>query len=105
MNSHSNKRRTSPRKKKQRKRIETSKKILLASYASSIVLTSIVVIGSFLGCDTSDITAIASLAWAEVAVSNAFYYKKAAKENVPKVISGMPKEFREQIDINQLLSD
>lgn len=105
MNSHNTKKRVSSAKKKRKKRIETSKKILIVSYASSIALTLIVIIGSFTGYDTSDITSIASLAWAEVAVSNAFYYKKAAKENVPKVISSMPKEFREQLDINQLLNN
>lgn len=105
MNSRNSRRTKSSTKKKRHGRIETSKKILIASYISSIALTLAVVIGSFLGCDTSDITTVASLAWAEVAVSNAFYYKKAAKENVPKVISSMPKEFRGQIDINQLLDD
>ena len=88
-----------------KKKMETSKKIILASYVVAIILSLIVVVGTFLGYEVSNITTIASLAWAEVAVSNAFYYKKAAKENVPKVIASMPEEFREQIDINQLLSE
>lgn len=68
------------------------------------LLSAIVVIGTFLNYDVSNITTIASLAWAEVAVSNAFYYKKAAKENVPKILASLPQEFQEQIDINSLLS-
>lgn len=95
---------STPMQGKHAKKIETSKKILLASYISAAALTITVIIGSFTGHDTSDITTIASLAWAEVAVSNAFYYRKAAKENVPKVIAGMPKECRDQVDINQLLN-
>lgn len=89
----------------EKKRIETSKKIILASYIISGILSAIVVIGTFMGYDTTGITTIASLSWAEVAVSNAFYYKKAAKENVPKVIASLPKEFQEQIDVNILLSE
>lgn len=90
--------------KKISKKMETSKLILLASYLIAIILSLIVVIGSFTSYDMSNITTIASLAWAEVAASNIWYYKKASKENVPKVIASMPKEFIEQIDINQLLN-
>lgn len=87
------------------KKIETSKKILLVSYIIAIILTLIVVIGSFLDHDMTNITTIASLAWSEVATSNIFYYKKAAKENVPKVISSLDKDLQNQIDINQLLNN
>lgn len=85
------------------KKMETSKKILLVSYIAAIALSASVIACSFLGLHTADLTALASLAWGEVAVSNAFYYKKAAKENVPKVIASLDKELRSQIDINQLL--
>lgn len=85
--------------------METSKKIILFSYITSITLSIVVVVGTFMGYDVTNITTVASLAWAEVAVSNAFYYKKAAKENVPKVIASMPIEIREQIDVNQLLNE
>lgn len=87
------------------KKIETSKKILLVSYICAITLTIIVIVGSFLNYDMTNITTIASLAWGEIAVSNAFYYRKAAKENVPKVIASLDENLREQIDINQLLNN
>lgn len=90
--------------KDKKKRMETSKKIILASYISAIILSGIVIVGTFMNYDVTNITTIASLAWAEVAASNIFYYKKAAKENVPKVIANLPKEFQEQIDINTLLN-
>lgn len=92
------------KKKKNKWHIETSKLIILASYIIAIILTVIIVAGSFSEHDMSNLTTITSLVWAEVAASNVWYFKKAAKENVPKVISSMPKEFREQIDINQLLN-
>ena len=87
------------------KRIETSKKILLVSYIFGILLTLVVIYGTFTGYEMSNVTTIASLAWGEIAVSNAFYYKKAAKENVPKVVAGLSDEFKDQIDINQLLNN
>ena len=87
------------------KKIETSKKILLVSYIIAIVLTFIVVIGSFLDLDMTNITTIASLAWGEVAASNIFYFKKAAKENVPKVIASLGEDLQNQVDINQLLNN
>lgn len=37
-------------------------------------------------------------------MANTFYFKKAAKENVPKVIAGLDEHLREQIDVNQLLN-
>lgn len=87
------------------KKIETSKKILLISYITAIILTFIVVIGSFLDHDMTNITTIASLAWSEVAASNIFYYKKAAKENVPKVIASLCENLQDKVDINQLLNN
>ena len=87
------------------KKIETSKKILFISYIVAIILTVIVVIGSFIDYDMTNITTIASLAWGEVATSNIFYFKKAAKENVPKVIASLDKNLQNQIDINQLLNN
>ena len=88
-----------------KKKIETSKMIMLVSYVIAIILSIIVVIGTFMGYEISGVTTIASLAWAEVATGNIWYFKKATKENVPKVIASMPKELREQIDINTLLNE
>lgn len=87
------------------KKMETSKKIILASYIISIILTIIVVIGTFMNYDVSNITTITSLAYAELSFSNVWYFKKAAKENVPKILGSLPEEIREQIDVNQLLNE
>ena len=85
--------------------MECSKKIILVSYVIAIVLTIIVIVGTFMGYEVSNITTITSLVYGEVAVSNAFYFRKSAKENVPKVLGSLPKELWEQIDINQLLNE
>ena len=88
-----------------KKRMETSKKIILASYLAAVVLSAIVVAGTFMGYEMMNVTTITSLAWAEVCASNIWYYKKAAKENVPKVIASLPQEFQQQIDVNMLLNN
>ena len=92
------------KKKKNKKKMETSKKIILASYIIAITFSVIVIVCTFMGLNVTDITTIAALVWGEVAVSNAHYYKKAAKENVPKILSSLPEYVKEQVDINQLLN-
>lgn len=87
------------------KKIETSKLIVWASYAIAIALSLVVIIGTFLGFEVSDITTIAALVWAEVAVSNRHYFQKASKENVLKIAKKIPEEYKDQVDINQLLNE
>ena len=62
----------------------TSKLIILFSWIASIVLTIIVVIGSFMGIETSNMTTIACLAWGELTAAHAFYYWKSKNENRSK---------------------
>ena len=88
-----------------KKRIETSKLILIVSYIAAITLTAIVVYGAFAGVDMSNVVQITLSAWAEVAASNVWYYKKAAKENVIKIAKSLPKDMRDQFDINQMFID
>lgn len=92
-----------------KKKTETSKKILIISYVLAIILTLLVVICSFTGIECSNITTLAGAAWLEVSASNVFYYTMCKRLNVPKVIIGiygdLPSELREQVDINNLLSN
>lgn len=94
--------------KSNRKKIETSKLILLTSYIIGIALTLIVIICSFLGIECSNVTTIASAAWLEISASNVFYYNMNKKLNIPKVIMGiyndLPDELKQEVDINNLLS-
>lgn len=81
-------------------KIETSKLILIVSYLISVILTVIVVIGTFTGNDMEYVTQIALISYAEVSASNIFYYKKATRENIFK---NLPKDYLDQVDINNLL--
>ena len=82
------------------KRIETSKLILLVSYIVTVTLTVIVVIGAFTDNDMAYVVQIAIASYAEVSASNIFYFKKSTRENIFK---NLPKEYKEQIDINNLI--
>ena len=86
------------------KKITCSKKIILASYICAILLTLTVVIGSFMEYDTSNISTIAALAWGEVAVSNAFYFEKAKKENAIKIALNLSKDLGQDFDINNVFN-
>ena len=74
----------------------TSKKILIASYIIAGILTALVVVGTIFGYDVSALGIITSAAYAEVSVSNGFYYNKAKKENVMKIAIGCVRETPEQ---------
>lgn len=80
--------------------METSKIILLVSYINAISLTLIVIIGTFLNYDMSNVTQITIAAWAEVAACNVWYLKKATRENIFK---NLPEKYLENVDINNLI--
>lgn len=70
----------------------TSKKIILASWVTAILLTAVAVVGSFKGCDMTAVSVITTSAWVEVSAANAFYFWKAKKENVMKITIGCVKD-------------
>ena len=90
-------------------KMETSKKILWLSYIIGITLTIIVIICTLLNIECGNITTIASAAWIEISASNVFYYTMNKRLNAPKVVMGLyqdlPKELKDQVDINNLLSN
>ena len=94
---------------KNKKKIETSKKILWLSYIIGITLTVIVVVCSLLNIECSNITTLAGAAWVEISASNVFYYTMNKRLNAPKIVMGLyndlPSELKEQIDINNLFSN
>lgn len=91
------------------RRMETSKKILWLSYIIGITLTLIVVICSFANIECSNITTLAGAAWIEISASNVFYYTMNKRLNAPKVVmhlyDELPKDVKDQVDINNLLSN
>lgn len=80
--------------------METSKLLLAVSYTNAIALTIIVIVGTFLGFDMSNVTQITLVSWGEVAVVNTFYLKKATRENIFK---NLPEKYLESVDINSLI--
>lgn len=93
------------RKRREKKKMETSKVLLVVSYTITIILTILIVVGTFMRLDISNLTQITALSYGETSCCTVWYYKKAAKENVPKVIAGLPQFFQEKVDVNQLLKD
>lgn len=87
------------------KRIETSKLILIVSYAMAVILTVIVIYGAFTYLDMSNVVQLALAAWAEVAATNVFYYRKAGRENVLKIYKSLPEDAKTQVDINQIINN
>mgnify|MGYP003294951875 CR=1 FL=1 len=80
--------------------IETSKLIILSSYLISLALTVVVIVGTFLSFDMSNVTQIALISYGEVTASNIFYFKKSGRENIFK---NLPKELLDRVDINNLV--
>lgn len=86
------------------KKIDCSKKILIVSYTVAISLTLFMLVGIVLKLDVSPIENITLASWGEVTAANSFYYIKSKVENRLKIISSLPKEFKENVDINQILN-
>ena len=81
-------------------KIETSKLILLVSYAISLILTVIVVIGAFTDSSMEYVVQIALASYLELSASNVWYLKKACRENIFK---NLPEKYLEGIDVNNLV--
>ena len=71
--------------KKTAEKLTASKKIIIASYAIGAILTGVTIVGAFLGFDVSTVGMVTTVAYAEIAASNAFYFSKAKKENALKI--------------------
>jgi hypothetical protein len=77
-----------------------SKKIVLASYTTTAVLTLLTVVGAFFSQnDVTPILTVTSLSWGETAACNAFYFWKAKHENRIKLTENMVKELADQYGI------
>lgn len=96
-------------KGKTHKRMETSKKLVWFSWLVAIILTLLVIVCTLFNVDCTNITTIAGYSWAEVAAANIFYYTMVKRLNAPKVImniyNDLPDKLKEQVDINNLLSN
>ena len=83
------------------KRLCCSKKIVLASYTVTVLLTILTVAGAFFSQnDITPIATVAGLAWAETAACNAFYFWKAKNENRIKLTQQMVKDLADKYGID-----
>lgn len=103
------KRKTKQKVNNKKSRMETSKKLVWFSWCVAIFLTMLVIIFTLLGIDCMNITTITGCSWAEVAAANIFYYTMVKRLNAPKIImniyNDLPQNLKEQVDINNLLSN
>ena len=67
-----------------RKRIETTKILLVISWAAAITLTALTVVFPLRDIPTDGLQIVTPLAWAEVTALNGFYIWKAKNENRAK---------------------
>lgn len=92
-----------------KRKIETSKKLLWVSYSIAIALTLLVVICTFFNIECGNIASIIPYSYTEVGAVNVFYLTMNKRLNAPKVVMGLyndlPDNLKEQVDINSLLSN
>ena len=83
-----------------KKKMETSKKILCASWTSTIILTSVVIFADFTGVESTNLTALAGMAWGELTAAHGFYYWKAKNENRAKGTQNLVKSLAKKHGID-----
>ena len=86
------------------KKMEVSKRILCASWVAAGILTAIVIIGTFMDKDVTNITTLAGLAWAELTAAHGFYYWKAKNENRAKGAQKLVTDLAERYGIDSAAS-
>ena len=84
-----------------------SKKIVLASYVVTLLLTLVLVLGVFFAPAETNLTpleVVTGLAWGETAVASGFYYWKARAENRIKLTKLMIEEWADKYGIDAVIS-
>lgn len=76
--------------------MSTSKLILSVSWIISLILTTIVIVGAFVGIDMTCITTLAGLAWGELTAAHSFYFWKAKNENRAKYAMKLIKDLADE---------
>lgn len=70
-----------PKKKRARRKMEFSKKLLIASFSFVVIITIFSMLMVIMTGDTSSLEFLIVSAFAELATSSGFYYSKAKAEN------------------------
>ena len=91
-------------KRKKKASLCCSKKILIASYTITVLLTVATFACCLLSeCDITALATITGLSWADTTAGTAFYYAKAKAENKIKLTYGMVEELAEKYGIESVI--
>lgn len=89
------------------KKLEFSKKLLIADYAVLVLMILVFFAFSVSGHDTSNCSIVVSAWIAQIAVSTGAYYWKAKAENLVKLplllLAELPEDMREKSDPNAII--
>ena len=89
------------------KKLEFSKKLLIADYVVLALMVIGVYVFSLTGHDTSNCSIVVSAWIAQIAISTGAYYWKAKAENLVKLplllLAELPKDMREKADPNTII--
>ena len=90
-----------------KKKMEFSKKLLIADYAVLVLMILVFFAFSLSGHDTSNCSIVVSAWIAQIAVSTGAYYWKAKAENLVKLplllLAELPEDMREKSDPNAII--
>jgi hypothetical protein len=82
-------------------RLCCSKKIIVASYAVTLLLTLLTAVGAFFSDrDISPLVTVTSLSWGELTAATAFYFWKARTENRIKLTKAMVDDWADKYGID-----
>ena len=83
--------------------MEFSKKLLLFSWAVTIILTAITVVLPAVYIPADGLYVVTPLSWAETAAATGFYYWKSKNDNRAKYAQRFVKKFAEEYGIDAAL--
>ena len=87
------------------RRLCYSKKLVIASWITTLILTLLVVVGVFFTeRDMNPLLTIVGLSWGETATSTGFYYWKARTENRIKLTKSMVEAWADKYGIEAVAS-
>ena len=82
-----------------------SKKLMVVSWSTTLLLTLLTAVGAFfVEKDISPLLTVASLSWGETATATAFYYWKARAENRIKLTQAMVEAWADKYGIEAVAS-
>lgn len=84
-------------------KIETSKLILVVDFIVAIILTAVVVVGTWLGKEMYQVTTVAACWDAQLTAAVGFYYWKAKNENRSKHAMALVRDLAEKYGMDSVI--